>query len=429
LYNNIQDKKSIYLNTMKPDPNEQYGEEQASRIAYLISGYLRQTLSEKEHDELDEWMTASDDNQRLFEELTDPKNIEKGLKEYGAPDTEAALKRIKRKIQFTSRPAKQKSISKKILRYSIAASIVLIAGTIMIFLLMNKKDKPEISKTEKVDIQPGGNKARLMIANGKVIDLEKARNGLLDSAEGNEVLKTAEGQLSYESNTNKAKGYHILTTPVGGQYQVTLPDGTRVWLNAESSLKYPVVFGGERVVELTGEGYFEAAPSDSPQGGGLGTFVVKLDNGTEVRVLGTSFNIMAYNDEAEIKTTLLEGRVKIGRWPLAVGPEIISIELKPGEQAQADKSGSIKVNTDVNVDEAVAWKNGQFKFKDQPIEVVMRQVARWYDAEVVYEGKKTDYHFNATIYRKEPVSKLLELLEATNRVHFVIEGKKIVVRE
>ncbi len=416
---------------MKEDPNDIAGnpEQQAARIAYLVAGFLQQKLTEPEHDELDEWITASDENQRLFEQLIDPQQIKEGMAQRGTVDTEAALKRIQTKLA-TTQPAiaKQRAMW---YRYAVAASVILLAGIAITYQYMKQETKKNNVTAISETLQPGGNHATLTLSNGRAINLSEAKNGLLDTINGSDVLKTADGQLSYESSEAIAdKGeQHILSTPSGGQYSVTLPDGSRVWLNAASSLKYPVVFNDkERVVELSGEGYFEISPLlTSPGGGGTGKtpFIVKVD-GMEVEVLGTHFNVNAYTDEAGIATTLLEGKIKVGSWQLAVDSKQPEIILNPGEQAKRDDKGNIIVNKNVNTESIVAWKNGEFEFKDEPIESIMRQVARWYDATIVYKGK-VDYHFNATINRKEPVSKLLELLAKTKRVQFSITDKTIIV--
>jgi ferric-dicitrate binding protein FerR (iron transport regulator) len=342
------------------------------------------------------------------------------------------MERIKSKIRFTDVEIKKK---KRWMPYSIAASIIILTG-LVIFFMANRKTKTgkaEIVKTN--EIKPGGNFAELILGNGKTVNLYEAKNGLIDSTNGNEVLKSADGQISYENHSNAENEFHVLKTPTGGQYSVTLPDGSRVWLNSLSSLKYPVSFSGaERIVELEGEGYFEVAhltPDPSPLGeGGMKIpFIVKV-NGMRVEVLGTHFNIMAYDDEPSVNTTLLEGKVRVSREAGKSGsPEdgkTGSLELKPGEQARLMENGELKIENGVDVSEAVAWKNGMFQFKDANIESVMRQVARWYNVEIDYEGKP-NHHFNATIYRKEPVEKLLHYLAQTNEVHFKVEGRKIVV--
>ena len=445
---------------MKEDDNKRFLP--AERVAWLIAGFLRQTLSEKEHDELDEWVGASDENLRLFEELTDPGNIEKGLKQYSEPDTATALKKAMNKAGLADETLAGKKRKRALFTpLSIAASIVLLTGTIIFLVLNQKKNKPGIVQIEKKDLSAGGNRATLTLTNGKVIDLANAKNGLIDSTNGSDVLKAADGQLSYESNLSKTgEGFHILTTPAGGQYKVTLPEGTRVWLNAGSKLKYPVRFDDEeRVVELEGEGYFEVRPlpKSLSEGEGLSNtpFIVKLRKGTKVEVKGTHFNINAYEDEKTIETVLLEGKVEVSwlaspnqnqravngsydsqrstggnqKTPLDKGSDIYSEVLKPGQKSNLGVNGEWSVVDGADTSMTVAWKNGKFQFKDATIEMIMRQVARWYDAIVVYEGK-IDYHFNVTtIYRNEPLSVLLKVLEATKKVKFEMEGKKVIVRE
>ncbi|HEU5168013.1 MAG TPA: FecR domain-containing protein [Chitinophagaceae bacterium] len=399
-------------------------EQGADRVAYLVAGYIRQTLTEKEHDELDEWITANNDNQRLFEELTDPVTIQRGLEKFDASDADIVLHRIKNKIRFKE---PKRTPKRKWMLYGVAASVILLAG-IILFQVMNKKRKADstIAKTNK--IQPGGNFATLTLGDGRRINLFESKNGLIDSTNGNEVLKSSDGQINYVSTSVASNAYHLLTTPTGGQYSVLLPDSTRVWLNSSSSLKYPVSFSEkERVVELTGEGYFEVArhltPNPSPLGEGNRKipFIVKVGN-MSVEVLGTHFNVNAYSDEPMIRTTLLEGKVVVSSETSKVKREMV-----PGEQATLMKNGEWKIENAVDVEEVIAWKNGMFLFRDSEIENVMRQIGRWYNAEIVYEGK-VDHHFNATLYRKEPIDKLLHFLEETNEVHFKVEGRKIVVR-
>ncbi|MBL7743127.1 MAG: DUF4974 domain-containing protein [Chitinophagaceae bacterium] len=418
---------------MKPDPGEKYDAPRAERIAYLIAGHLRQTLSEVEKDELDEWITSDDKNQLLFEEMVSPWLLEQNLKEYDKPDEAAALKRIKEKLLFsTPVPTIQPNKKRKLLRWSIAASVLVLTGLAIYFVTQQPNNTTDTTEGGKRDIAAGGNRATLTLADGSTIDLASAKNGLMSSADGPDVLKTADGQISYEAGKETTgKGSHVLITPAGGQYAVTLPDGTRVWLNAASKLKYPVVFGErERIVELEGEGYFEVAQLPrpevalaSPRNDGNVPFIVKMKNGVQVEVKGTHFNINAYEDEGEIQTTLLEGKVEVQGRELRVKSQ----ELLPGDRLRIEENGKWKMESGVDTGMVVAWKNGKFQFKDATIETIMRQVARWYDAEIVYAGK-VDYHFNATIYRKENVSKLLELLEGTGRVRFEIEGRRIVVR-
>ncbi len=417
-------------------------EEEAQRIAYLTAGFIKRTLNDAEHDELDAWITASDANQRLFEELISPEGIAKGMQERNAIDTEAALQKIKEQIRFQPQEEKKGKVFQ--LFYRAAAAVVLIAGAYLIYTMMNRKPNDEQVTVQTNAIQPGGNYALLTLGNGKQIRLADMKNGLIDSTDGSEVLKVADGQLSYVDNEQTNEEQHLLTTPIGGQYNVLLPDGSRVWLNAASSLKYPVSFHGkERVVELTGEGYFEVKPLASRMSG-TGSkggqekmqFIVKV-NGIEVEVVGTHFNINAYKDDAVVKTTLLEGKVKVRRKPGGDGRESAvgrreeegvsgEVILQPGEQAVAGMNGVITLNKGINTEEIIAWKNGWFYFKDASIETVMQQAARWYNIEVVYQIK-IKQHFNAEVLRSESIEKLLKLLELTDAVHFKIENKTIYV--
>ncbi|MBC7947798.1 MAG: DUF4974 domain-containing protein [Chitinophagaceae bacterium] len=404
---------------MKDEENSagRHAHKEPDRIAYLVAGYLRQTLSEAEHDELDDWMTARPENQVLFEQLTDPALIGKGFQSRENIDTEGALERVKSKIRLRTRP--EKTIKKqRFIRYGIAASLLLLAGT-MFFLSRFRNEKPGIAGVTQADIQPGSNTATLSLGNGKIVQLGEAKNGLLDSTNGHEILKTADGQLSYEPNTmEENQVQHVLTTPAGGQYCVRLSDGSRVWLNASSSLTYPASFGkSERIVSLTGEGYFEVVHDD--QGEEARKFIVNIRDGGSVEVTGTRFNIMAYDDEVDTRTTLLEGGV-IAR------TKSMTVPMIPGDQTAIARNGIVEKSSGVDTSAVVSWKNGLFEFQNAPIETVMRQVARWYNATIIYEGN-VFYHFTATINRHEPVSKLLSLLEATNRVHFRVSGKYIIV--
>ena len=388
--------------------------EGAYRIAYLIAGYIRGTITEPEHDELDKWVEASDDNMLLFEELTDEKNIEANLEWMDKVTTEKKLELTKKKIQFTQQHYNLKT---KKWFYGIAASIILLIAAFGIYKIINNKQSKQasIAKNDQTGIQPGGNKATLTLSNGSVIDLISAPNGLIKGDNGTIIDKSKDGEILYKDSgiSNSAASYNILTTPKGGQYKVQLPDGSQVWLNAASSLKYPTAFAtSERIVELKGEGYFEIAKDKTKP------FKVKLADGNEVKVLGTHFNIMAYENEKSKDVTLLEGRVEITKGDNEQ-------RLTPGQQGRITSSKIILVNS-VDTDQVIGWKNGQFIFQDADIQSIMRQVARWYDVDIKYETSNTQ-HFNATISRKEPVLRLLHILEETGQIHFKTENKTIYV--
>lgn len=319
--------------------------------------------------------------------------------------------------------------------WAAAAVLVVVSGAGYYFF--NKQQPATVATTNatlKNDVAPGGNKAVLTLANGATIVLDDASNGVV-AQEGNaKVFKPGDGQLVYSRGNNSeeaALSYNTLSTPRSGQYQLVLPDGTKVWLNAESSIHYPVAFmGNERKVEITGEAYFEVATRRLASGEKM-PFIVELpsegDVGARIEVLGTHFNVNAYKDESAIKTTLLEGKVKVVNRQSAEKHQ--TAILKPGQQAQVNKAGKLKLLNDADVDNVVAWKNGLFHFEDAEVKTVMRQLARWYDVEVVYEGTtvKNDPLF-IEISRNTRLSDVLKVLEESGSAKFSIQGKKVIVK-
>lgn len=297
---------------------------------------------------------------------------------------------------------------------AVTAGLLLATGLYFLFRPVTAvKPAPALAQRYKNDIAPGGNKAMLTLADGSSIVLDEARNDTLGHQGNTSIIKTQNGQVQYHAAGNTATvTYNTLSTPRGGQYQLTLPDGTRVWLNAASSLHFPTAFtGSHRTVELTGEGYFEVAALPGKP------FQVKA-NGADITVLGTHFNIMAYTNEQAMAVTLLEGAVNVGRNGTVK-------KLLPGQQARITGNNNIMVSG-TDVQEAVAWKNGYFIFDRADITTVMRQLERWYDIEVVYEGAPPEMRFGGGMQRSLPLSGILRLLEK-NGVLFKIEGRKITV--
>lgn len=301
-----------------------------------------------------------------------------------------------------------------------AAAIVVIAVlSVSFYLLFNSTPPKQVSHAGKLqnsteEISPGKNKAILTLANGSTIVLDSAANGAI-TTQGNAQILKSNGMLSYNALKNKSSEvlYNTISTPRGGQYQLMLADGSKVWLNAASSLRFPASFTGkERKVELLGEAYFEVAKNAKMP------FKVKV-KGMEVEVLGTHFNINSYENEASIRTTLLEGSIKINR-------NNRSTLLKPGQQAQVNTAGEIKILDDVDVEDAVAWKEGRFQFDRADIHDIMRQLARWYDVDVEYRGTISS-HFGGTISRDVNLSQVLNMLHLTGEVKFRVEGKTVVV--
>ena len=309
--------------------------------------------------------------------------------------------------------------SKNWYKVAVAASVILLVAVGMYFFMSTHSTKIAKNTTQKKfdnDISPGGYNATLTLANGSTIILNNAQNGTITQQGNAKILKLANGQLAYNSLNEKPKEvlYNTITTPRGGQYQLTLSDGTKVWLNAASSLRYPASFSGkERRVELTGEGYFEVAHNAEMP------FHVKVNN-MDVSVLGTHFNVNAYGDEGVMKTTLLEGSVKVNE-----GNE--NVLITPGEQAQVKNStDKIEVKKDVDVDAVVAWKNGLFHFENADVQTVMRQLSRWYDVEVIYKGVIPEREFEGEMQKNLNLSQVLKLL-SQNNINFKIEGRQLIV--
>ncbi|WP_316818218.1 FecR family protein [Pedobacter nyackensis] len=304
-----------------------------------------------------------------------------------------------------------------------AAVLLLVLTAGVLFLKSNHLPSGKVNTIAKNDdILPGGNKATLTLANGEHVALTDSTMNQLANQAGSSISKTANGILIYKANALASNSgtetgevvFNTLRTPRGGQFQIVLPDGTHVWLNAASSLKFPAAFKGKkRQVELNGEAYFEVAKNKKMP------FTVHTKN-QEIEVLGTHFNVSSYDEETTTKTTLLEGSVKV----VAQNNQRV---LVPGEQAQINNSTKkIKVQL-ANVDEAIAWKNGYFVFNDEKLESIMQRVSRWYDVDCQFEGDLGNLSFLGEVERSKNISSLLKVLESTGNVHFKIEGRKIIV--
>ena len=308
-------------------------------------------------------------------------------------------------------------------RWRWAASAAALLAACFGFLYLFKPKQPvtvPVARTVVHDVGPGGNRAILKLADGSTIVLDSAANGKLAEQGDVKVVKMQDGKLHYESTGQAALPalrYNTVSTPYGGKYQVTLTDGTKVWLNAVSELTFPTAFvGATREVSIKGEAYFEVAPDAAHP------FVVKV-NDMKVDVLGTHFNIMAYDDEEAVRTTLLEGSVR-------VGGGAVSRSLTAGEQGVWNKKDKLDVLKEVDVEEVMAWKNGLFQYSRTGLPVIMRQIARWYNVQVRYvDSDVTSESFSGSIPCNENVSQVLKLLEMTGTVKFEVIGRTITVRE
>lgn len=297
-----------------------------------------------------------------------------------------------------------------------AAVVLLLGGALFTGVFRNEKALQPATSTQTAGVTPGSTKAVLTLADGSTITLDSSGNRVIQ--QGIATIHQNAGALEYAASGRQGTtSYNILTTPTGGQYQLTLPDGSRIWLNASSSLRFPTAFSGsERIVELKGEAYFEIAKDMNMP------FKVKVNNDMEVAVLGTHFNIMAYADESHVTTTLLEGAVKV----LNRHKEVL---LNVGQQALFNhRTKDLKV-TPGDVEGAVAWKNSYFKFTDESIQSVMRKIARWYDVEVEYQGNVNQKALWGTISRFENITEVLQMLELTGTMHFSMEGRKVIVSQ
>jgi len=375
------------------------------KLQELTRKWLNGTISPDEKKILNEWY-----NHQVPEQI-----------EWRSADAdESALKeRLFKNISDSIRPeTKVISFNYKKIIYWAAAAVVLIFFSVIYFHPNRQKPAQQISANQLPVKLPVGSKAVLTLADGSKIGLDSAKNGMLTKQGNSAVNKAKSGILVYDNYTtpqgNSKIAYNTISTLRGGEYQVTLSDGTKVWLNAASSITFPTSFQGKfRRVEITGEAYFEVEKNkDMP-------FQV-FANGAEVEVLGTHFDVMAYQDEPELRTTLLEGSVKFKRFDAEV-------LLKPGQQATTTSGSKNILVQQADIEETMAWKNHYFMFHDENIKSIMRKVSRWYDVDVVYDGNTEGKEFGGKISRNENVNDLLKTLELPGNVHFKLEGRRVTV--
>lgn len=391
------------------------------RITYLFQKYSDKTASESERDELMEFVaTASNEEVSSYlEEIYD--SLSKEDKQYFLSKNKRAA--ILEKV-FENKP-NSASPANLVWYASIAALLLMVLSIGFIFYRNNNQllDLNVAKITPSIDIQPGGNKATLTLEDGSTITLDEHQDGQIAEQSGIIVSKLNGGQLLYTYNgtTNRSArkaGFNTISTPRGGEFQIVLPDGTKVWLNAASSLKFPTQFSKtERKVELQGEGYFEVAKNEASP------FIVSTANQI-VTVLGTHFNINSYQDERDVKTTLIEGSVQVSSSKKSDESEIQKVRLKPNQQSILAEAGLNVINVDS--DESIAWKNGYFNFQHADLEMVMRQLSRWYDIDIEYQGKIPSETFTGKVYRNMNISEVFEVLEFA-QVNFKIEGKKMII--
>jgi transmembrane sensor len=397
------------------------------RLTYLYQRYIDETCTAAEREEFLSVVAANTEDQQIAALMDGTWNKTGAADGVLLPNAGNVLDSI-----LTQH---KKPVVKKIswYRYTAVAAAVLVmlsAGIYFFTNYLNTNNQPgNLAVTD--NIQAGKNRATLTLANGTIINLDSATDGEIARQAGIAITKTAGGQLVYNLPANSAKenaptAYNTIATPRGGQYQVNLPDGTKIWLNAASTLKYPAVFNGtERRVELTGEAYFEVAKVMVKDKGTRMPFIVATDK-QEIEVLGTHFNVNSYTDESAAKTTLLEGAVRVTlNDSQTTNHNPKTANLLPGQQSQI-KGTALQI-TNVDTEEAVAWKNGYFQFNESDLGSIMRQLSRWYNVDVVFEGRSPDELFHLKTPRNLSLNEVLKIFEI-NGINLKIEGRKLIVK-
>ncbi len=380
----------------------------------LLQKYLDGQCTVAETEELYAWLHSSGAHRSLLAAMQ--REFEKTMGEHHDIPSEISDRIETRLLQDISRDKVVKIHSRTRIRWAVAAAALLLLGSGLYYMTTVSPRKTFTTSNSTVadtgDIAPGTNKAILILANGDVVTLDSAGNQVID--QGQTQVRQKNGQLEYAVQGNSdAVVYNTLTVPRGGQFNIVLPDGSHVWLNAASSMRYPTAFNGDRrEVELQGQGYFEVAPNARQP------FYVKVNN-VEVQVLGTRFDVMAYADEKSINTTLLEGLVNVKNGT-------VQQKLKPGQQAIVDPASGIMVVRAADVDQVIAWKTGFFEFDNASLGDILRQLARWYDIDVSYNQTGNERLFGGRISRGLPLSDILHMLEA-NGPTFLLSGRKLTV--
>lgn len=388
-------------------------------ILDLIEKYLAATISKEELIALNNWYHTHDDSQTTVEPLISATQN----------DDQSSEEVISRRIYEKLLNRKDIQVPRKKIspwkNYAAAIALLISICGLGYFYLHQRSNTKNNAKVAlqatsiNADLAPGGNKARLTLADGSVVILDSLQNGSIAKQGGIDIQKLANGQLTYNrtnSAINATVVFNQISTPRGGTYRITLADGTKVWLNAASELKYPTTFkGATREVVLKGEAYFEVAKNAAKP------FLVHTAQQT-VQVLGTHFDVNAYQDEPVTKTTLLEGRVKV----IANHNADQQTILVPGQQSALHPSGKLTLNLHPDLEQVTGWKDGFFVFHSTDLKSILRLISRWYDADIEYKSPKNPV-FTGQISKQLPVSKVFALLSLTNEVHYSIEGKTIIV--
>lgn len=393
------------------------------RIAQLLFKKLSNELTNTEFTELESWITESEENRSLYNELTDDVQLHDDVKLI-FKSRELVYEKVQSVIEGeTVIPMRKYPLWKTLA----AAATIILAGVGVWYYI----DTESIPAYQTVSIQPvndavpGKEGATLTLSDGSLVILDSAANGALTD-QGNVRLEKKNGLLAYTSTQESSElHFNTMSTAKGRQFQLSFSDGSKAWLNAASSVTFPASFSGkERRVEVTGEVYFEVAPLFLKGTNKRVPFIVNFKTPSggegEVEVLGTRFNLNCYNDENVARTTLLEGKVRVSEGKS-------SQKLNPLQQSVHQADGKITILDDVDVNAVTAWKNGYFQFDDADLPSVLRQLSRWYDVEIEYNGKLPERHFRGKLQRNLLLSQVLKILKQ-NEVDLSIEGKKIIVQ-
>lgn len=396
-----------------------------NNIDEVLNKLAKNKATAEEKQEFSNWINALDE--KSYKEVLD--QYQAIVLDTAGPD----MPELEQKIESTLEEHKRQKrpIALISIRNIAAVSIFLVIAVAGTWYFMNTllgtssqfDDNAQITSRYGDDILPGGDKATLILSGGKQIILDDLQEGVLNTESGIRLHKTGEGEIVYDFTVTEKEipvTYNTIRTPKGGEYRVTLPDGSRVWLNSGSSITCPTVFdANERIVEIRGEVYFEVKTITSPGDSRRVPFIVQTED-QSIEVLGTEFNIKAYPDMERMETTLVEGKIRV-QTPLK------EVLLQPGEQAQVARRGTVVVTDQVDVAKVVAWKNGYFQFSNDSIEDIMLLLQRWYDVDIKYMGSKVNAEFGGQISRSRNISEVLQILELTGEVRFRIDGRTIEV--
>jgi ferric-dicitrate binding protein FerR (iron transport regulator) len=419
-------------------------------IAELAGKFLKGEITREESILLDAWIANSDRNKALWEKLTRPEYLEQQLVSWEDQDPEAAWKELLPAIRSASSVAvppigsafrERPAAIRRYVRYAVAAFVIILAGSTGYVAYRNLHKAaapaqiPVAAIAPPLRIPPGSRTAQLVLSNGKVIGLGAVGTQKIHEADGTSVVKDRDVLKYVRADTKKYVGtganpgedtrYNMVMTPRGGEYQLVLSDGTKVWLDAASSIRYPVCFSGKdrRVVDIVGEAYLEVAKDAAHP------FIVTTRQST-ITVLGTSFNVKAYPDEPADKTSLVEGLVKVGA-ALAHSPgssgDPGDVLLRPGTQVVVDCGRGMTVGT-ANLEEALAWKNGLFVFQSECLESITRKLSRWYNIDIVFnDNTLKNIRFTGRLKRYDDMTVLLNMISSTSRVTFARDGLRLIV--